>query len=60
MNVQKVLNVTRKIALNMARLFKAANLPQRVPLTSVFKENLFDTCQFAKFLGFFRSGAKLD
>jgi len=60
MNVQKVLNVTRKIALNMVRLFKAANLPQRVPLTSVFKENLFDTCQFAKFLGFFRSQAKLD
>jgi predicted transposase YbfD/YdcC len=59
-NVQKVLNTTRKIALNMARLFKSANHPDRVPLTSVFKANLFDTAQLARFLGFFRSAPKLD
>jgi len=60
MNVQKVLNTTRKIALNLARLFKCANHPDRVPLTSVFKGNLFDMCQFANFLDFFRSSGKLD
>jgi predicted transposase YbfD/YdcC len=60
MNVQKVLNTTRKIALNMVRLFKSANHPDRVPLTSVFKANLFDTEQLARFLDFFRSVPKLD
>ena len=60
MNVQKILNTTRKIALNMVRLFKCANRSERLPLTSVFKENLFDTCQFAAFLDFFRSTSKLD
>ena len=60
MNVQKILNTTRKIALNMIRLFKSANRPERLPLTSVFKENLFDLGQFAAFLDFFRSTSKLD
>jgi len=60
MNVQKILNTTRKIALNMVRLFKSANCPERVPLTSVFKENLFDISLFAKFLDFFRNQIKLD
>ena len=60
MKVQKVLNTTRKIALNMARLFKSANHPDMVPLTSVFKTNLFDTGQLARFLDFFRSTSKLD
>jgi len=55
-----VLNTTRKIALNMARLFKSANHPDRVPLTSVFKANLFDTAQLARFLDFFRFAPKLD
>jgi len=60
MNVQKILNTTRKIALNMVRLYKSANHPDRVPLTSVFKENLFDTYRFANFMDFFRATAKLD
>ena len=60
MNVQKILNTTRKIALNMVRLFKTANLPERVPFTSVFKGNLFDTSELAKFLDFFSSRGKLD
>ena len=36
------------------------NHPDRVPLTSVFKANLFDTAQLARFFGFFRSDHKLD
>ena len=60
MNVQKILNTTRKIALNMVRLFKSASRPERLPLTSVFKENLFDIGQFAAFLDFFCSASKLD
>jgi hypothetical protein len=60
MGVQKVLNTTRKIALNMVRLFKSANHPARVPLTSVLKANLFDTAQLTRFLDFFRSVPKLD
>ena len=60
MKVQKVLNRTRKIALNMVRLFKSARHPDRVPLTSVFKANLFDTGHLARFLEFFRSAHKLD
>ena len=60
MNIQKILNTARKIPLNMVRLFKAANLPERVPLTSVFKGNLFDASELAKFLDFFSSGVKLD
>jgi len=60
MNVQKILNTTRKIALNMIRVFRDANHPKRVPLTSVLKENLFDLAQFATFLDFFRFVDKLD
>lgn len=54
MNVQKILNTSRKIALNLVRIFKAANRSQRTPLTSILKENLFDLQQFASFLDFFR------
>ena len=60
MNVQKILNTTRKIALNMIRIFKAANCHKRVPLTSILKENLFDLNRFALFLDFFREISKLD
>lgn len=60
MNVQKILNTARKIALNMIRLFRDANRAQRVPLTGVMRENLFDLAQFGKLLEFFRHEAKLD
>jgi predicted transposase YbfD/YdcC len=60
MNVQKILNTTRKIALNLVRIFKDANYPNRVPLTSVLKENLFDLDMLAAFLGFFYHFSKLD
>jgi len=60
MNVQKILNVTRKIALNMVRSFKAANCHKNLPLTSLFKNNLFDLNQLASFLDFFRESGELD
>ena len=50
MNVQKLLNISRKIALNMIRMFRDAKRHHRLPLTSVLKENLFDLEQFAAFL----------
>ena len=59
MNIQKVLNTARKIALNMIRLYKSANCSERTPLTSVMKENLFDLERFAEFLEFFRSDGSL-
>jgi predicted transposase YbfD/YdcC len=60
MNVQKVLNTTRKIALNMVRIFKTTNCSKNTALTSVFKSNLFDLEQLASFLDFFRVSGKLD
>ena len=60
MNVQKILNTARKIALNLIRIYKEAHYSKNTPLTSVLKENLFDLEQFANFLVFFRSGGKLD
>ena len=60
MNVQKVLNTSRKIALNMARMFKSARLTARASLAGVFRANLFDTEHLAQFLGFFRYAHKLD
>jgi predicted transposase YbfD/YdcC len=60
MNVQKILNTTRKIALNLIRIFKEANYHQRIPLTSVLKENLFDTNKLSCFLDFFVTFGKLD
>ena len=60
MDVQKILNISRKIALNMIRMFRDANRPQRVPLAGVLRENLFDLARFAAFLDFFRIETKLD
>ena len=58
MNVQKILNTTRKVALNMVRIFKSANCHARTPITSVLKDNLFDLEKFAGFLDFFRLETK--
>lgn len=60
MNVQKILNTVRKIALNLIRVFRDTHYPPRVPLTSVLKENLFDLNMLSRFLEYFRSVAKLD
>jgi len=42
MNIQKLLNTARKIALNLIRIYKEANCKKNTPLTSVMKANLFD------------------
>jgi predicted transposase YbfD/YdcC len=60
MNVQKILNTTRKIALNLIRIFRDTHYPKRIPLTSVFKENLFDLDMLSRFLDYFRVVDKLD
>ena len=60
MNVQKILNTARKIALNLIWIFKRANCNNNTPLTSVMKHNLFDLEIFADFLNFFRRVHKLD
>ena len=60
MNVQKILNTTRKIALNLIRTFRDTHYPKRTPLTSVFKENIFNLDMLSGFLGYFRSVSKLD
>ena len=53
------------VAFHAAFLELAADGPDRRnlgpgPLAGVFKANLFDTAQLARFLGFFRSAPKLD
>ena len=53
MNVQKTLNITRKIALNMARGYKAKT-SAKFPISGILKRNLFDLNNFAAFLDFFR------
>jgi predicted transposase YbfD/YdcC len=60
MNVQNLLNITRKISLNMIRLFRDANCSARTPFTSVLKGNLFDLDQLSRFLRFFKKDLKLD
>jgi transposase len=60
MNVQKLLNSARKIALNMIRTFKENNRSQRTPLSGVMRENLFDLAKLGDFLDYFRTVGKLD
>ena len=60
MNVQKLLNSARKIALNMIRMFKDNNRTPRTPLSGVMRENLFDRTKLALFLDYFRSVGDVD
>jgi len=55
MNLQKILNTTRKITLNLARIYKAKNCPPRTALSDLFKRNLFDIEHLSGFLNFFRN-----
>ncbi len=50
MNVQKTLNIMRKIALNLAKDFKAKT-QSRQAISGVLKRNLFDLSNFSRFLG---------
>ena len=52
MNVQKTLNLTRKIALNLAREYRAQVCP-KTPISGVLKKNLFDITNLAELLRFF-------
>jgi predicted transposase YbfD/YdcC len=49
MNVQKTLNIMRKIALNIAKDFKA-KIHSRLSISGVLKRNLFDLSNFSAFL----------
>ena len=60
MNVQKILNSARKIALNMIRIFKENNRSPRTPLSGVMRENLFDLVKLGDFLDYFRTVRNLD
>ena len=57
MNVQKILNIIRKAALNMIQSYRDANHNHRTPLNSVMKANLFDLEVFGDFIEFFRSSS---
>ena len=58
MNVQKTLNITRKIALNMAKIFKLKTCA-KTPISGVLKRNLFDLNNLSGFLDFFRGDVVL-
>jgi len=59
MNVQKTLNIMRKIALNLAKDFKTKN-QSKIPISGILKQNLFDIAILADFLDFFSPSFKLD
>ena len=49
MNVQKLLNTLRKIALNLAKTYRQ-NLGLKIPVSGVLKRNLFDLYHLTAFL----------
>lgn len=53
MNVQKILNIMRKIALNLARDFKAKT-NAKIPISGILKRNLFDSINLKSFLDCFK------
>jgi predicted transposase YbfD/YdcC len=52
MNVQKTLNIMRKIALNLAKDFKSKS-DSKQPISGILKRNLFDLDNLSAFLDFF-------
>ena len=60
MNVQKILNTVRKIALNLIRIYKTANHKPNKALNGIMKDNLFDLDVFAHFVKFFRATGELE
>ncbi|MCL2014075.1 MAG: hypothetical protein FWG69_03710 [Oscillospiraceae bacterium] len=52
MNVQKLLNTVRKIALNLSKDYKAKT-GTKIPISGVLKRNLFDPNNFLEFLNVF-------
>jgi len=59
MNVQQLLNTTRKIALNLVRIFKSKHATKKA-LSKIMRENLFDLQQLQAFLQVFQNDFKLD
>jgi len=60
MNVQKILNTVRKIALNLVRLYKDTNHKPSTSLKSILMTNLLDIDAFSDFVNFFRTSGELD
>lgn len=58
MKVQKTLNIVRKIALNLARDYKAKT-NSKLPISGLLKRNLFDWHNLESFLSFFSTTSKL-
>jgi len=52
MSVQKILNIMRKIALNLAKDFKSKT-DTKTPISGILKRNLFDIRNLSDFLDFF-------
>jgi predicted transposase YbfD/YdcC len=52
MNVQKTLNIMRKIALNLAKDFKSKT-ESKIPISGILKRNLFDLSNLSDFLHLF-------
>lgn len=52
MNIQQLLNIMRKIALNLAREYKTSVVPKS-PINGILKRNLFDINNLRDFLRFF-------
>jgi predicted transposase YbfD/YdcC len=56
MNIQKTLNLLRKIVINLAREYKAKT-KSREPLSGILKKNLFDLDNLVGFLDFFKKNS---
>jgi predicted transposase YbfD/YdcC len=52
MNVQKILNIMRKIALNLAKYYKQSTKSKH-PISGILKRNLFDLDNLSSFLNVF-------
>jgi predicted transposase YbfD/YdcC len=52
MNLQKTLNITRKIVLNLAKAFLARS-SRKIPISAILKRNLFDLHNLSAFLDSF-------
>ena len=60
MNVQKLLNTARKIALNLIRVYARAIDGTKTPLSRIMRNNLFDLTNLSHFLQVLRRCDKLD
>ena len=59
MNIQKTLNLVRKIVLNLVRDYKE-KAEIKIPISRILKKNLFDLSTLETFLTFFKGEMKLD